>query len=61
MKNISIVLAAVLVLTALTLTSCGGMDNGGAADGTVTVTLDSGKSDSGMVSDTIIGTGRNMR
>ena len=61
MKKISIVLAAVLAFCAITLTSCGGMIDDGATDGTPKVTLETNKKDSGKVTDAIDGSARNMR
>lgn len=61
MKKISIVLAAVLAFTAITLTSCGGGNDDGMMDGTPKVTLETNKRDSGKVSDIVDGSARNMR
>lgn len=52
MKKIRLILAsALLVCTLAALTSCGGNDNTGMTDGTVTI----GMNDSGRVSDLIDG------
>jgi len=58
MKKTCIALAVIAVFTATCLTSCGGDDNNGTTDGTVTVGIGTG-----MVSDVLDGSmeNRNMR
>ncbi|MBQ7828382.1 MAG: hypothetical protein IJ386_08985 [Clostridia bacterium] len=58
MKKIRlIVAAAALISVVASFTSCGGNDNKGMTDGTVTV----GMNDSGRVSDVLDGSAKRMR